>query len=386
MWQFRISQKKFVRYLKKKILVYIIMNRGNNFFKELSKYNKEAKSLGYKWKDLIKRETRQKIINEIKTQREIKTRVKNIITENKKWSDLTKKDTGEKLKNEIKTQREIKKIVENIIMENKKLKDLIEKKFKSIKTNQKKLEKKKKITKKDEIERKKQKKIELNKKKMEKRKKIINEIKTQREIKQIVKKIISENKELNEIHKFFKIKKTKKAFNNYTSTYKIKVNHKDDPLKQLNNTKYDIIDFLKRKIPPMKGIKFNMNLQITFYKRKDVDLFEYKTAYFQSKPQILINNISINESYDIAKDQILTFIAQWISQGSGWIISSVDNLYINIIKYEPLKGSSYIELPKELRNSSKGLINIQNKDDKCFLYCHIRHLNPQEKYPQSQKM
>ena len=67
------------------------MNRGNNFFKELSKYNKEAKSLGYKWKDLIKRETRQKIINEIKTQREIKTRVKNIITENKKMVRFNKK-------------------------------------------------------------------------------------------------------------------------------------------------------------------------------------------------------------------------------------------------------------------------------------------------------
>ena len=290
------------------------MNRKNNFFKKLSKYNKEARTLGYKWKDLIKKDTRQKIINEITTQREIKIRVKNIITENKKWSDLTKKDTGQKFINEIKTQREIKTRVKNIIMENKKLKDLIEKKFKSKKMNQKseKSKKSKKITKKDEIERKKQKKIELNKKKLEKRKKITDKINTQREIKLIVKKIISENKESNKIHKFFKIKKTKKAFNNYTSTYKIKVNYKDDPLKQLNNTKYDIIDFLKRKIPPMNGIKFNMNLQITFYKRKDVDLFEYKTAYFQSKPQILINNISINESYDIAKDQILTFIAQWI--------------------------------------------------------------------------
>ena len=348
------------------------MNRENNFFKKLSKYNEEARSLGYKWIDLIKRETRQKIINEIITQREIKIRVNKIIMENKKWLDLTKKDTGEKLKNEIKTQREIKTRVKNIIMENKKLKDLIE---------QKKL--------KDLIKQKKQKKIELNKKKMEKKKKI----KTQLEIKKIVKKIISENKESNEFYQFFKIKKTKKAFNNYTSTYKIKVNYKYDPLKQLNNTKYDIIDFLKRKIKQMNGIKFNMNLQITFRKKKDfyrddrfdnvlTELYVYKTAYFQSKPQILINDISINKIYDIAKNQILTFISKWISDGSGWVISSVDNLYINIVKYEPLKGSSYIELPIELRNSAKGLINIQNKDDKCFLYCHIRHLNPQEKYPQ----
>ena len=29
-----------------------------------------------------------------------------------------------------------------------------------------------------------------------------------------------------------------------------------------------------------------------------------------------------------------------------------------------------IELPTELRNSSKGLINIKNKDE-CFRWCHI---------------
>ena len=45
-------------------------------------------------------------------------------------------------------------------------------------------------------------------------------------------------------------------------------------------------------------------------------------------------------------------------------------------------GSSYIELPTELRNSKKGLINIKNKDNECFQWCHVWHLNPQEKDPQ----
>ena len=47
-----------------------------------------------------------------------------------------------------------------------------------------------------------------------------------------------------------------------------------------------------------------------------------------------------------------------------------------------MKGNSYIKLPKELQHSAKGLINLQNNDNKCFLWCHIRHLNPQNKDPQ----
>ena len=47
-----------------------------------------------------------------------------------------------------------------------------------------------------------------------------------------------------------------------------------------------------------------------------------------------------------------------------------------------MKGSSYIKLPQELRNSAKGLINMKNEDNECFRWCHIRCLNPQDKNPQ----
>ena len=30
----------------------------------------------------------------------------------------------------------------------------------------------------------------------------------------------------------------------------------------------------------------------------------------------------------------------------------------------------------------KDLINIKNNDNKCFLLCHIRHLNPLKIYPE----
>ena len=34
------------------------------------------------------------------------------------------------------------------------------------------------------------------------------------------------------------------------------------------------------------------------------------------------------------------------------------------------------KLPKELSNSKKGLVNLRNTDNKCFMWCHVRHLNP----------
>ena len=177
------------------------------------------------------------------------------------------------------------------------------------------------------------------------------------------------------------IEETGKAMKGYTLSYKINIKHSTDPLLQLQNTRIALGHHISKALSAMKGLKFIETLKVTFSKAQDDGLI-YKSAYFNSKPQTIINDISIYESLQLSKQQILNFVAQWISEGSGWTIQSIDNHYINLVKYEPLKGSSYIQLPSELRNSAIGLINLKNEDNECFRWCHIRHLNPQDKYPQ----
>ena len=41
-----------------------------------------------------------------------------------------------------------------------------------------------------------------------------------------------------------------------------------------------------------------------------------------------------------------------------------------------------MDLPVELKSPRKGLINIKNKDQKCFLWCHVRHINPSKEHPE----
>ena len=64
--------------------------------------------------------------------------------------------------------------------------------------------------------------------------------------------------------------------------------------------------------------------------------------------------------------EILHRIDNWINEVSGWMIESADAEFMNIFIYSPISTSSYIELPRELRNSMKGLINITNNVNKCF--------------------
>ena len=41
-----------------------------------------------------------------------------------------------------------------------------------------------------------------------------------------------------------------------------------------------------------------------------------------------------------------------------------------------------MDLPVELKSPRKELINIKNKDKKCFLWCHVRHINPSNEHPE----
>ena len=111
---------------------------------------------------------------------------------------------------------------------------------------------------------------------------------------------------------------------------------------------------------------------IKLSKHKNGGYTEYSPVYFNSITKTVINSeFSLNKSFQ----EILYRIDNWINEGFGWIIESIEGVYVNIYAYSPLTGSTYIELPDELKHPMKGLINIKNNDNKCFLYCHVWHLN-----------
>ena len=126
----------------------------------------------------------------------------------------------------------------------------------------------------------------------------------------------------------------------------------------------------------MKGFKFIETLEVTFEKEtidsktgKRVSI--YKTAFLNVKAKTITKADDIEPKLNMSRQEILNVIDKWVSEGSGWVIDRIDSHYINVTTYQRLNGSSYIELPIELQNLAKGSINIKNKDNECFGWCHI---------------
>ena len=130
----------------------------------------------------------------------------------------------------------------------------------------------------------------------------------------------------------------------------------------------------------MKGFKYQITVTVLLCKHIENGDIAYAPIYFNSATKTVIN--SDKYMLDKSLQEILYRIDNCINEGSGWIIESIQAQYVNISIYSPLIGSTYIELPDKLKNPMKSLINIKNNDNKCFLWCHIRHLNPLKIHPE----
>ena len=178
----------------------------------------------------------------------------------------------------------------------------------------------------------------------------------------------------------------KEALKNTVKSFKINTMfYRKDPRKLLAITQNDIFLKLAELLEKKGPFKFSVTLKVEFKKsfiKGGQEFFEFAQSYFNSLTLTIMNEFEIKAALERAAGDILNRIATWFSGGSGWVIENIISHFLNIVSYIPLRGSSYLPLPEELRNSRKGLLSIKNDDSKCLLWCHIRYLNPLKRNPQ----
>ena len=162
-------------------------------------------------------------------------------------------------------------------------------------------------------------------------------------------------------------------------SYKVEIIEEKDLIVQLEASKSSIKDLLRDLLNETKDFKYQITVKVLLKKYKLNGEIEFAPVCFNSVTKTVINHrFKLENSFQ----EILYMIDVWINNGSGWIIELIESQYINISTYRPLSGSSYMDLPVELRSPRKGLINIKSKDQKCFLWCHVRHINPSKEHPE----
>ena len=157
--------------------------------------------------------------------------------------------------------------------------------------------------------------------------------------------------------------KTDQALRGNAMTYKVEIVERKDPVIQLEASKLSIKYLFNDLLNKTKCFKYQITAKVLLKKYKHNGEIKFAPVYFNSFTKTVLNH-----RFKLGKyfQDILYMIDVWINNGSGWNVESIESQYINISTYRPLSGSFYMDLPVELKSPRKGLINIKNKDQKCF--------------------
>lgn len=90
--------------------------------------------------------------------------------------------------------------------------------------------------------------------------------------------------------------------------------------------------------------------------------------------------LSRHNVIDDAFSIILTEEDAYQGKGSGFRLKTIDGILLSVYSYNPMGGSSYIKLPREVENK-KSVINPQNNDQHCFKWAIlVKHVTGNNRY------
>ena len=175
-----------------------------------------------------------------------------------------------------------------------------------------------------------------------------------------------------------KITKTKSALGDSVNQYQLPGDPNLTPDQFFIENKKKIINFLRNNKNKKVSFVLLCNMQQPLYDQKGFVGYREDDAYFRTNTIKILSATNLEIFVRDSFNKIKADIEKYQQNGSGWSFYSIKKLEINFADYSPTKGSSYIDLPQWVK-LKKAIINIKNKDDKCFLWCILRYLYPKKK-------
>ena len=147
-----------------------------------------------------------------------------------------------------------------------------------------------------------------------------------------------------------------------------------DPKSFLDGVRPQVMLKLKEEVAALQGIKFQLVLQVELQKTSQDGVVERTTPMLRHRQEAVVGTDDAEETLDRAIPNILELLEKWTQRGSGW----AKTLWLDIARYQPLRGSSYISLPAEVKNK-KAVVNVKNKDKNCC--CKLTFQNHHKQLP-----
>lgn len=157
--------------------------------------------------------------------------------------------------------------------------------------------------------------------------------------------------------------------------------HKD--LSSFLNDAFSLFESkIQQALVEFNSIKVNAMLSAEFVIQKS-DLMSTEVKYFSTENGVIYKLENLSKFFDSKIiSPLQRNIEEFQERDSGWTLRQILSLTININKHQPMRGSSYIDLPLSIQ-AKHACLNIQNYDDEeCFKWAVLSARFPKNNNPQ----
>jgi hypothetical protein len=131
----------------------------------------------------------------------------------------------------------------------------------------------------------------------------------------------------------------------------------------LQKLKYEMENKIKGVLQTHTALKFNIFVETEFTNVAG----EFCQRSFKTKNAILYKTSDAIPIIEDGFQKLLAEKGEGEMKKSGWNFHKVKRVEIRINKYNPLRGSRFVQLPKRILDR-RAVINVKNTDDFCFKY------------------
>ena len=145
----------------------------------------------------------------------------------------------------------------------------------------------------------------------------------------------------------------RKNFDQWLRVWKMRATKNNKGLfKFFQNTKNSFINVCKNEVGALKSVKIQFSLLVKFHMTREGKVEEME-HYFNRMQPVIVNEHNIDTLNPLLNqfiNEVKGEIEAWSERGSGWIMDKILKAFINVARYQPMRGGSFMELPTKLKN------------------------------------
>ncbi|RLU26769.1 hypothetical protein DMN91_000566 [Ooceraea biroi] len=148
-----------------------------------------------------------------------------------------------------------------------------------------------------------------------------------------------------------------------------------DPRRFLEDVRDVVLEHVRNAIEQHNSVKVN-----TMFNGEFVAGEKTANKSINTRNRELFKTSDLQEWFtQYVIEPTLASLEEFQERDSGWALSRILNLTINVNRYNPMHAGCQIKIPKEIK-LKKAVVNVQSKDNACFAWSVVAILYPAERH------